>query len=108
MSKKNRTPPPGLIPCPSCLCDSCANSVELLPWQVTLGEAQTSCFSCDECYHFDKDGRKRSLWREVCPWYVEAAKVAEHRAQVARETAKAAERRAQVARAAFRVIEGGE
>lgn len=94
MSKKNRTPPPELIPCPSCLCDSCANSVELLSCYVTLGEAQASCFSCDECYHFDKDSRRRSQWQDTCPWYIEAVKVAE--------------RRAQASRAAFRVIEGGE
>ena len=94
MNKKTRTPPPELIPCPSCLCDSCANSVELLPWRVTLGEAQTSCFSCDECYYFDKDSGKRSQWHDTCPWYIEAVKVAE--------------RRAQAVRAAFRVIEGGE
>lgn len=84
----------GATTCYGCPCTTCANSVELPPGYTTIGEASEPCFSCDECRYYDGDGRKRSQWRDACPRYIEAAKVAE--------------RRAQAARASFKVIKGGD
>lgn len=83
----------GATHCYGCVCDTCANSVELLSWYTTIGEASEPCFSCDECRHYDGDIRKRSQWRDACPRHIEAK--------------KAIEARAQAARAKFKVIKGG-
>lgn len=77
------------------------NSVELLSWYVTIGEAVEPCFSCDDCRHYDGDLRKRSQWHDAtCPRYIEAKKAREARAQQE-------EKRAQALRATFKVIKGG-
>ena len=91
----------GATHCYGCACDTCANSVELLSWYVTIGEAAEPCFSCDDCRHYDGDLRKRSQWHDVtCPRYIEAKKAREARAQQE-------EKRAQALRATFKVIKGG-
>lgn len=91
----------GATHCYGCVCDTCANSVELLSWYVTIGEAVEPCFSCDDCRHYDGDLRKRSQWHDAtCPRYIEAKKAREARAQQE-------EKRAQALRATFKVIKGG-
>lgn len=98
----------GATYCYGCLCDTCANSVELLSWYVTIGEASEPCFSCDECRHYDGDRRKRSQWHDACPRYIEAKKAREARARELERKAQAEEKRAQAARASFKVIKGGD
>jgi len=90
----------GATYCYGCLCDTCANSVELLAWYVTIGEAVEPCFSCDECRHYDGDTGKSSQWRDTCPYHIEAKKATEARA-------RELERRAQVIRSTFKIIKGG-
>lgn len=68
----------GATHCYGCLCDTCANSVELLSWYVTIGEAVEPCFSCDDCRHYDGDIRKQDQWHETCPRYVEAKRQKTH------------------------------
>lgn len=94
----------GATHCYGCLCDTCANSVELLSWYFTPGEATEPCFSCDECRHYDGDYKKRDCWHETCPSHIEAKKAVEARL---RHEEEAAEKRAQAARAKFTVIKGG-
>lgn len=93
----------GVTFCYGCLCNTCANSVELPSWYVTIGEAEEPCFSCDECRHYDGDFSKRSMWTEICPRYVEAKKVV-----IAKEERRRAaeNKRAEILRATFKVING--
>ena len=70
--------------CSKCLCQFCAYNCELHPMYTTPREVDHCCFTCDECKHYDGDTQKRSQWRTECPKYREAAKRAEHRANIAR------------------------
>ncbi len=90
----------GATHCYGCLCDTCANSVELLSWYMTIGECVEPCFSCDECRHYDGDLHKPDQWHGTCPRHIEAKKAIEARA-------REVERRAQAVRATFKVIKGG-
>lgn len=83
----------GVTCCSGCLCDTCANSVELPSWYVTIGEAEEPCFSCDECRHYDGDLGKPDKWHGTCSQHIEAE--------------KAIEARAQNRRATFKIIKGG-
>lgn len=98
----------GATRCYGCKCDTCANSVELPFWYVTIGEASEACFSCDECRHYDGDFGKRDQWRETCPRYIEAAKVIEIRERAAqnmeKRRAQEADEQAKRLRATFKVI----
>ena len=91
----------GATRCYGCLCDTCANSVELLSWYFTPGETATPCFSCDECRQYDGDRQKPDQWTSTCPRYIEAKKAAEARTIFE-------DKRAKTIRRTFRVIEGGK
>jgi len=95
----------GAYLCSGCVCDTCANSVELLPWYMTIGEAVEPCFSCDECRQYDEE--KSDQWRDSCPRHIEAQKVIEAREREKERRAQAADKRAQAIRATFEVIKGG-
>lgn len=97
----------GATHCYGCLCDTCANSVELLSWYVTIGEAEEGCFSCDECRHYDGDLHKPDQWRDTCPQHIEAKKAIEARERELKRRAEAEDRRAQAIRATFKIINGG-
>ena len=98
----------GATHCYGCVCDTCANSVELLSWYVTIGEAAEPCFSCDDCRHYDGDSRKPDQGRDTCPRRIEAKKAIEARAREMERRAQAEDRRAQAIRATFKVIKGGD
>lgn len=97
----------GATYCYGCLCDTCANSVELLSWYVTIGETEEPCFSCNECRHYDGDTGKKDQWTNTCPRYIEAQKAAEARARAEMRKLEAEDRRAAAIRATFKVIKGG-
>lgn len=97
----------GATHCYGCLCDTCANSVELLSWYFTAGEVEEPCFTCDECRHYDGDMGKRDQWHGTCPRYIEAQKAAEARKRELERRAEAEEKRAQDIRATFKIIKGG-
>lgn len=61
----------GATHCYGCLCNTCSNNVELLSWYVIIGGTEKPCFSCDECYHYDRNAQKQDQWRSACPHYVE-------------------------------------
>lgn len=94
--------------CYGCLCDTCANSVELPPWRSTPGECAAPCFTCDECRRYDGDFGKRSMWTDTCPRYIEAKKAAEARELEEKKRQDAENRRAEAARGTFKVIRGGK
>ena len=95
----------GATYCYGCLCNTCANSVELLSFYFTAGEASEPCFSCDDCRHYDGDIRKKDQWRNACPQHIEAKKAAE---AIVKETARREERRWKYLRSTFKVINGGK
>lgn len=97
----------GATHCYGCLCDTCANSVELLSWYFTPGETTEPCFSCDECRHYDGDLRKRDQWHGTCPRHIEAKKAVEARKRELERRAEAEDKRAQAIRATFKIIKGG-
>lgn len=97
----------GAAHCYGCLCDTCANSVELLSWYVTIGEAEEPCFSCDDCRHYDGNIVKEDQWTTSCPRYIEAKKAAEARIRELERRLKAEDKRAKAIRATFKVIKGG-
>lgn len=97
----------GAARCYGCLCDTCANSVELLSWYFTLGEGEEPCFSCDECRHYDGDLHKPDQWHNTCPRHIEAKKAVEARKRELEHRAKAEDRRAKAIRATFKIIKGG-
>lgn len=74
--------------CYRCICQFCANGVELDLQYLTPGELEFYCFDCDECKHYDGDFHKRSKWKENCPKHKEAAKYIEMKAQAARKKFK--------------------
>lgn len=90
----------GASPCYGCLCETCANSVELSMEYFTVGEAVEPCFNCDECRYYDGSSSKSCRWNDICSRYIEAQKAFEARARVA-------ERKAKAIRATFRIIKGG-
>lgn len=97
----------GATNCYGCACNTCANSVELPIWYMTMGEMMEPCFTCDECRHFDGDGKKRIQWRDTCCKHIEAGKIAEDKARRQAQRIEAENKRAKAARAAFTVIKGG-
>ena len=97
----------GATYCYGCICDTCANNVELLSWYVTIGEAEEPCFNCDDCRHYDGDHRKKDQWKETCQRRIEAQKAVEARAREMKRRAEAEDRRAEAIRATFKVIKGG-
>lgn len=97
----------GATHCYGCLCDTCANSVELLSWYMTIGECVEPCFSCDECRHYDGDLHKPDQWHGTCPRHIEAKKAIEARVREMERRAKMEDKRAQAIRATFKIIKGG-
>lgn len=51
--------------CGGCICNHCANSVDCID-NVT-GEAEFSCFNCDECFGFNGYGKDN--WKPNCNQY---------------------------------------
>lgn len=94
----------GATHCYGCLCDTCANSDELLSWYFTPGETEEPCFSCDECRHYDGDIKKDDQWTNSCQRYIETRKAKSAREQ---EIARREEKRARYLRSTLRVIKGG-
>lgn len=91
----------GATLCYGCLCNTCANSVELSLQYFTVEEAVEPCFNCDECRYCDGSSDKSCQWNDACSRYIEAQKAFEAKA-------REVERRAQVRRAGFIIIEGGQ
>lgn len=90
----------GVTHCYGCLCETCANSVELSMEYFTVGEAAEPCFNCDECRYYDGSSGKSCRWNGTCSRYIEAQKAFEARA-------REVERKAKAIRATFRIIKGG-
>lgn len=101
----------GATHCYGCLCDTCANSVELLSWYFTAGEAEEPCFSCDDCLHYDGSLEKPDHWHNECHRYIEAKKAIDSRRRElirrGKIEAKLAQERAQDIRTTFKIIKGG-
>lgn len=89
----------GVTHCYGCLCDTCANSVELTSWYFTIGESEEPCFSCDECRHYDGDMGKRDQWHGTCPRHIEAKKAIEARTYELKRRLKKDDKRAKDIRA---------
>ncbi len=95
--------------CYKCVCNQCANSVELSLVLFTPGESQNPCFACDECHRYDGDFlHKPDQKRESCRMYQAPAKLAEIQERVEKERARRADRQAQQQRQNFKVIKGGK
>ncbi len=62
------------FPCGGCICNHCVNSVEC--WDDCTGEMVFACFTCDECVHYDGNGRSQK--REKCGNYKVTNKYAEY------------------------------
>ncbi len=62
--------------CGGCICNHCANSVECI--DNCIGEMVFSCFTCDECVHYDGHGNGRNQKRTDCRNYKVTNKYAEY------------------------------
>lgn len=99
----------GATYCYGCLCDTCAHSVELLSWYVTIGESDEPCFNCDECRHYGGDSRMKDRWTNDCPRHIEARKAVEAREREAERREQARKLKEQQAVCAtLKVIKGGK